>query len=220
MMGDACREWRGSLAASALGRIDAAEAIALRAHLDGCQLCRSELEELSAVAHALPLADAARLGDDAPEPPADLVVHVVDRVERQRDQRRRGRMWRALAIAAAVLVVLGVSVGVIATRSGGSSSATVVQFSPTHEGSGSARLVAHDEGTEVHLAADGLDDGDWYWLWLTGPDGHRVGAGTFRGTGNDVHVTLTAALPLDEAERIWVTDDADKVVLDAHIQPA
>jgi anti-sigma-K factor RskA len=157
---------------------------------------------------------------DAPEPPADLVVHVVDRVEQQRDRRRRGRVWRALAIAAAVLVVLGVSVGVIAARDRGSGSATVVQFPRTTEGSGSARLLSHDEGTEVRLAAKGLDDGDTYWLWLTGPDGNRVGAGTFRGTGEDVHVTLTAALPLEEAERIWVTDGSDKVVLDAHIQRA
>jgi hypothetical protein len=220
MMGDACREWRGSLAASALGRIDEVEAIALRAHLDGCQLCRAELEELTAVADALPLADPAHLGDDAPEPPAGLVGQVIDRVEHKRVQHRRGRVWRALAVAAVVLVVLGVAVGVVATRNGGSGTATVVQFPLTTEGSGSARLVAHDEGTEVRLAAKGLDDGDTYWLWLTGPDGHRVGAGTFRGTGADVHVTLTAALPLDQAERIWVTDGSDKIVLDANIQQA
>ena len=65
--------------------------------------------------------------------------------------------------------------------------------------------------------ADGLDDGDWYWLWLTGDDGKRVPAGTFRGTGGTVEVTLISALPLDAARRIWVTDDSDKVVLDAHI---
>ena len=39
--------------------------------------------------------------------------------------------------------------------------------------------------------ADGLDKGDWYWLWLTGDDGNRVPAGTFRGTGDTVQVTLT-----------------------------
>ena len=41
MTADACREWRGALAAAALGRIDPAEAIALQAHLDGCAACRA-----------------------------------------------------------------------------------------------------------------------------------------------------------------------------------
>jgi hypothetical protein len=67
------------------------------------------------------------------------------------------------------------------------------------------------------LSAAGLDEGDWYWLWLTGEDGKRVAAGTFRGTGDDVDVTLTAALPLDAARRIWVTDADDEIVLDAQI---
>ena len=65
--------------------------------------------------------------------------------------------------------------------------------------------------------AHGLDKGDWYWLWLTGDDGNRVPAGSFRGTGGEVDVTLTSALPLDAARRIWVTNDSDKVVLDAKL---
>ena len=54
-----------------------------------------------------------------------------------------------------------------------------------------------------------------YWLWLTGDDGNRVAAGTFRGQPQDVQVTLTSALPLRDTRRIWVTDEDDAVVLDA-----
>ena len=65
--------------------------------------------------------------------------------------------------------------------------------------------------------ADGLDNGDWYWFWVTGDDGDRVPAGTFRGTGDTVQVTLSSALPLSTRARIWVTDEDDKVVLDAPV---
>ncbi|MGH8978523.1 MAG: hypothetical protein ACRDV7_10650, partial [Acidimicrobiia bacterium] len=92
-----------------------------------------------------------------------------------------------------------------------------VTFPATAEAEGRARLEAHDEGTEVRLLATGLDEGDWYWLWLTGGDGDRVPAGTFRGTAGDVDVTLTSALSLEDARRIWVTDGDDEVVLDARV---
>ena len=52
-MSDPCRDWRGALGAAALGGIDPAEEIGLRAHLDGCATCRAELRELTAVARAL-----------------------------------------------------------------------------------------------------------------------------------------------------------------------
>jgi anti-sigma factor RsiW len=50
MTSDACREWRGAIAAEALGEIEPAEAIALQAHLDACAVCRSELDDLAVVA--------------------------------------------------------------------------------------------------------------------------------------------------------------------------
>ena len=52
-MTDGCRDWRGAIGAAALGRIDPAEEIALRAHLDGCAACRAELRELTAAARVL-----------------------------------------------------------------------------------------------------------------------------------------------------------------------
>jgi hypothetical protein len=95
---------------------------------------------------------------------------------------------------------------------------TTVMFPAGEEATATARLAAHDEGTEVKLVASGLDQGDWYWLWLTGDNGKRVPAGSFRGTGHGaVRVTLTAALSLPDARRIWVTDRADKVILDARL---
>ena len=216
MTADACREWRGALAATALDRVDPAEAIALQAHLDGCASCRAELAELTVVGRALPRADLAHVIQDPGEPSPRLREQVVGRVASVRDQRRRRRLRRVLAVAAIVVVAFGFG-AVLATKGDDSSSATTIKFPTSAEASGTAALEAHSAGTQVHLNATGLDDGDWYWLWLTGADGKRVAAGTFRGTGDDVDVTLTSALPLDAARRIWVTDKDDSVVLDARI---
>jgi hypothetical protein len=37
------------------------------------------------------------------------------------------------------------------------------------------------------------------------------------GSHDSVDVTMTAALPLDEARRIWVTDAQDDVILDTQL---
>src|SRR5215831_2827330 len=44
-MSESCREWRGDLAAAALGNIEPGAQIALQAHVDGCRACRAELGE-------------------------------------------------------------------------------------------------------------------------------------------------------------------------------
>jgi anti-sigma factor ChrR (cupin superfamily) len=54
---EACRDRRGSLAVAAMGRLDPAEQIALDAHVDQRDACRSELRELTAVARAFEGAD-------------------------------------------------------------------------------------------------------------------------------------------------------------------
>jgi hypothetical protein len=71
-------------------------------------------------------------------------------------------------------------------------------------------------GTQITLDVDGLasETDDVYWLWLSASDGDRVAAGTFRGDG---HMRMSAALPLDDAARVWVTDADDEVVLDATV---
>ena len=48
-MTEPCRDWRGALGVAALGVIEPAEEIALRAHLDGCPACREEHESLRAL---------------------------------------------------------------------------------------------------------------------------------------------------------------------------
>jgi hypothetical protein len=218
MTTESCREWRGALASAALGRLEDAEAIALQAHLDGCAACRAELAALTSVARALPRADIERVADVPGEPPSRLEEQVVGRIAAIRADRGR-RRWRAL-VAVAAVVAAGAGIGAVIARTNDGdrpAPAATIDFPFGGEASGHAELDARAEGTQVRLVASGLDDGDWYWLWLTGDDGGRVTAGTFRGTGGDVEVTMTAAIPLEDARRIWVTDGDDAVVLDATV---
>jgi hypothetical protein len=209
---DPCRDMRPLLGAHALGGLEPAEDVALQAHLEGCAACRAELRDLQAVARALPLAEVERL-DPRPEPARELVSRVLERLARERDARHRQRVRRALmgaaAVAAMVVMVVALVVTINEPRRGGTRVAL--------EGSGvtaEATLRAKPAGTEVELRGDGFQPGEAYWLWLTGDDGDRVTAGTFRGTARDVDVVMTAAIPLRDARRIWVTDENDGIVVD------
>ena len=214
MTAEACRRWHGELAALALGRLDPDREVAVQAHLDGCAGCRDELGLLQGTVRALEMVDAAELGEGPGEPPPDLEAriaarHAAEQAE-QAGQRRRSRRRRVLAAAslaaAAVLVAL-----VLAWPDRG---APDESFARAEEGAeASFALEAKPFGTEVRLAVDGLDDGV-YWLWLTDAAGERTAAGTFRGGTGERVVTLTAGVDRDDVDRVWVTDEADRVVLD------
>jgi anti-sigma factor RsiW len=211
-----CQDRRADLAARALGHLEPEADAALDAHLDGCAACRAELAELRAIADAVALADPAEL-DPAPVDP-HLGERVVARVAREAAavrRRRRRRVAAAVTAAAAVVVAVAVAVGLVVDGPGSGGEAPVVELAGPGEAVGSARLVARAWGTEVVLEVSGLDDGDVYWVWLTDDDGERVGAGTLVGTGERAEAVLASAVPADAARRIWVTDEADRVVLDA-----
>src|SRR5262245_5074836 len=214
MAPDACREWRGSLATFALGSTSDAEAIALRAHLDGCAACRAELDELGAVARLLPEADIDRVESTLVEPPESLGDQVLAGVARGRAVRRRRRWQRSLAgVAVAAVLALIVAVGAVLLSDHDDTFSTHLAF--TGEGGGTATLTARPGGTEVDFEVWGLDEGDVYWLWLTDSGDRRVSAGTFRGVDGRTRMHLMAALPLERTQRVWVTDAEDRTVLDA-----
>ena len=60
-MSDACREWRGEVAALALGRLQPDERARVLAHTDSCADCRAELNLLEHLSRAMTHADATRL---------------------------------------------------------------------------------------------------------------------------------------------------------------
>lgn len=218
MTSDACRELRPALGAFALGNADPGEALALRAHLDGCVECRTELRELMSVAATLPLADAARVTGGPSQPSELLAKQVLGRVAAERDARRVRRRRRiSIAVASATAVAAAI-IALVLLVPGNSPGGTRVTFPTTAGVSAAAVLRPRAIGTEVAFHVSGLHSGEYYWLWLTGADGDRIAAGTFQGNGSAAtDIEMTAALPLDEARRIWVTDDHNKVVLDQRL---
>lgn len=210
----ACHEWRGELAARALGAQSPETDAALDAHLDGCADCHAELAELRATAGALSLADPDRSG--VPDPGPALADQIVARIALERAtiaRQRRRRLARASAAAAAAAVAVSIAIGAMVTSEGGEPD--VIELAGSGGSTGSARLVARPWGTEVTLDVAGLDDGETYWLWLTDSSGQRVGAGTLTGTEEAAHAILASALPTSETRRIWMTDEEDRVILDA-----
>ena len=216
MSRDACREFRGDLAARALGVSDPESDAALDAHLDGCPECRDELADLRGVADALARADADHVADPT-EAPSGLSARIFELVGAGVAAERRRR--RVVAGASAMLAAAALVIGVLVWR-GDASDGRRIEFATTAGATGSAELVSRSWGTEVSLDVDGLDEGEVYWLWLTGDDGKRVVAGTLIGTGGPVQAVLASAIPTEDARRIWMNDEDDAVVLDALIAHA
>ena len=205
---------RATLGAVALGNADPAETLALRAHLDGCADCRAELRELTSVAAALPLADSLRVSGGLTQPPAALAKRVLGRVSAERTARRTRTRRRIAMVAATTTAIAAAIVALVLVVPTHSPAGTKVVFATRSGVTAAATLRARPAGTEVAFRVSGLRPGDYYWLWLTGDDGDRIAAGTFQGTAAPVNLVMTAAIPLGDTRRIWVTDDHNRVVLD------
>ncbi|MDQ1510230.1 MAG: hypothetical protein QOG50_2074 [Actinomycetota bacterium] len=217
---DPCRDLRGALGAAALGGIDPADDIALRAHLDGCAACRAELRELTLVAQALAAVPLSAVDAAPAEPSGALGSRVLERLARERDAMRSRRVRRAFVGAGALASVAAVVIAALLVVGSGSGSAGTRVVLPGVGGesaTATATLRPAPAGTEVEMRVTGLHRGDYYWLWVTDDNGKRLPAGTFQGSDHPLDMRLTAALRLSEARRIWVTDATDKVVLDARL---
>jgi hypothetical protein len=215
-MSDACREWRGEIAALALGRLTPEQRARVVAHADACEDCRSELAELEQVTRAVALADASRL-DHEPAPPPELRERILTQLRAERADVRRAahrRTRRFLAAAAAALIIVA-GVGLAVRQSDDDDH---IPFDIALDDSrGEFALHRTATGTSITMRYEGLDDGEVYWLWLTDATGRRVGAGTFIGTSDEHSMTMQAALPIDRVVRVWVTDEDDATVLDKEL---
>jgi predicted anti-sigma-YlaC factor YlaD len=216
-MSDPCRDWRVALGAAALGQLDPAEEIGLRAHLDGCPECRAELRELTAVANALASVPVENITSAAAEPSDALAGRILGRVALERGVRRNRRTRRVAAGVSSFVAAAAAVIAVVLFVGGGTSPGTRVVIPGVGHATATATLTSASAGTEIDMKVAGLKPGHYYWLWLTGEGEKRMGAGTFKGTTGQAELKLTAAIPLSEADRIWVTDDKKHVVLDKRL---
>ena len=208
MKAEGCREWRTLLGAYALGDLAPEERAALQAHLDGCPECRAEAAGLSDVARLLPLADPARFSQPAPQPPPELGRRVAATIggERRASRRRRRRRFGlalggATATAAAVLALW-----VLPNDNGGGTPAEHVEFTALPAGMKIyATLEPHSYGTAIRVYVKGVRSGTLCRVYLQGPRGIKVPAGTFRYRwGEDSTAVLSSALDLSRTRAIGV----------------
>jgi anti-sigma factor RsiW len=203
-----CREWREALGAQVLGRLSEDEDAALRAHLEGCAACRAEAQLLAPLARLLPLADPEQVSG-APSAPAGLRKRVEravvqeERAERKRTRRRfafgfSGALAAAAAIAAALVLALGNDGGGPARQARFASLPSGVQVA--------AKLEPRDLGSQIKVHVDGVRPGTKCTVFLSGDNGKRVAAGSFRYAyhGDGDSAVLTAALPPSEARLMTI----------------
>jgi hypothetical protein len=207
MKTDGCRSWKESLGAYALGQLTGQEKAALEAHLEGCADCRAEAESLDGVARLLPHADPARFGP-APQPPAGLgrrITATIGSERRTKRQRRRlrfglGFSGAAAAAAAAVLAIFVLSSG----ESSGPERHVAFRSLPDGVKIGAA-LEPQAFGTEIRMYVTGISSGTLCRVYMRGPNGKDVSAGTFRYRwGGDSAAVLSAALDLSRAQALVV----------------
>lgn len=213
------RALRELLGAHVLGQLGPAEHRRVQRHLAGCADCRAERAALEPVVTALQQLDPTLAAADGP--PAALEGTVLEAVgTRRRAAARRSRRRRA---AGAALVAAGVAAAFGAgTWFGGPRGeppVIAVDLRLDAPGlTGDAGLVRHTWGTELKLAATGLAAGQSYAVTFVRDDGSRVSAGSFLGTGADpVRCSVNAALPVDEARQLLVTDARGALVMDADL---
>jgi hypothetical protein len=198
-----CPEARISLGVYVLGAIDPAERSQVDAHLATCRDCRDELAGLASLpallarvsteeAIALAATDGPFpvTGNEAPEPPRELLATVIDLTA----ARRRRRRWRdaTLAVAAALIIAVGVVGGL-------------------RLGSGPAQpaVASSDNGLYV-----GVPSGAWQTA--TGSSGGMTAAVSYRamGWGTQLDAKVTG-IPVGTNCQLWVINSAGKRVLAA-----
>ncbi|HEV7398757.1 MAG TPA: zf-HC2 domain-containing protein [Solirubrobacterales bacterium] len=207
MKTESCREWRESLGAYALDHLGDEERVSLEAHLEGCPACRAEAAALGSVASLLPHADPERFGP-APLPPPELGKRVAATIDAERRSKRRHRRLRfglglggaAATAAAAVLAIFVLSSG----ESGGPEQHISFRSLPAGVKIAAA-LEPQAFGTEIHMYVSGIRSGTLCRVYMRGPGGRDVSAGTFRYRwGGDASAVLSAALDLSRAKALVV----------------
>lgn len=207
MKTEGCRDWRHLLGAYALGDLGTEERASLEAHLEGCAECRAEAESLDGVARLLPLADPDRFSQPAPRPSPDLGREIAATIGRERRVAVRRRRWRfGLALGGAAAAAAALLAIVVLPGDDSGQPEQHVEFASLPAGiTIDATLEPHAYGTEIRMYVKGVRSGTLCQVFLLGPRGERVPAGTFRYRyGDDSEAVLSSALDLSRTRAVGV----------------
>jgi hypothetical protein len=213
---EGCEHWHGLLAMEVVGQLEAADELALSAHLDGCPDCRDQRAGLSGLGGVLAAADPDHLGGH--EVPFALQSAVFRRLEAdaRHDRAIHRRRYVLGGAAAAVVVALAVTLGLSGSAHPPAPGRTV-ELSALSGSTGvtaSARLTSEPWGTAVHLKESGQPGGQVLTVSMRSTGGSWWAAGTYRTvTGRTVQVDLACGVPASKISSIWVRNKAGQTVL-------
>ena len=191
----------------ALGDLSVEEKRKLERHLEACPECQDELELLRQT-HDL-LKEVADGG-----PPPELKARVLARATSEAPSRpgSRWRLW--IPVAAALLVVTVLGVGLFQAITGGSPAGvplTATALAP--EASGEVRGERAGENIQIELDVRGLPElgeDEYYEMWYAREDGERISCGAFRtAPEGQTSVNFTTPINARYYPEIEVTREAD-----------
>lgn len=201
------------LGAYAIDALEPEEAVAVRAHLDGCPECRAELDSLASTVSHLWLLTAADVDVlaalEQPEPAASAAT--------TQRRRRRGPVFAmgaaVLAAAGALLALLGGLSALDLNPLGNSHRAadrpTVVRAAdPATQISAAVTVTGHSWGSELHLSVMGHYPGRCYLVAHSRDGGVDTAATWISGTRDHVNVdggTAISANRLTELDVVSAT---------------
>lgn len=207
-------------AAYLLGALDAEQRQAFEQHLGRCLTCRDRVDEFGELPSVLGRADVSAW---QPEPPPDT---LLPRLLRQVAAERRRRGWRigTLAVAAACLLALLVTGGVVGWQRAHQPQTLALQsVGPNTDGVyATVQLVSAGSATRVKLTC-GYPAGNVgyphqqalsYQMLIFNRRGDRVELGSWTPQPDeDVLLTRTSPWPRQNISRIEVSDSQGRTVL-------
>jgi hypothetical protein len=244
-----CDEVRELLPEHLLGTLEGADDLEVRRHLRGCAACREELMKLEEGVSAL-----SRAVHDQ-EPPAELRERVTRTLEQEWEESgrvpatpaaaprgdRHRSPWRAMAVAAAVILLVGsVAFGSAQARRASLAAAQAHSYETllTALGGKDFRIgeLRPAEGSTMHgqvLIYDGDPSGDWAsWVvvltkapgysgsataTLLASDGRSRALPTMKFEDGEGHAWLVAYADLTGFDRLTVTSPSGDVMATAGI---
>lgn len=189
-----------------LGELTVEEERGLERHLQECPECRSELNRLRQTHDHLRKLTVS-------EPPPELKERVLAQVSGA-PAARSGSGWFWGSVAAALLIVAILGVGLLQVLTGGSSTGVTLAATDLAPGAGGeARIEEVGQNLRVDLEVWGmpeLEKGEYYEMWYYAEGDGRISCGTFRvGPEGRMTADLSAPVAAGDYPEIEVTREPD-----------
>ena len=211
---------KGILGAYVLGVLDADEHGAVQTHLDDCDACRREVDDLRDLEAALgEIPPEAFL--EGPPPDGDLLLRRTLQEVRVESARRSRFTRAAWALAAAAVVVIALAGGVVIGRSD-APPATVVPLAAPRTGKATDAETGATMSVDMrpaagwvrlHATITGVPDGSQCRLYVVAADGSREPAGSWLAGAGETAVDGSALMAPAEVRAVQAETYAGEILV-------